>query len=396
MTSHPMMRALLAVVGLCSLSARPGLAQSTVVLDSAFLPTSTVVSSPIATSFVATDYVFPTTYSPTYLSTSYLAPSYVTTTRYRPRRYVERTSYFASPSYLATSAYRSPAATLVPTTYLATSSYLPTTYVSSSYLPTAYVSSSPLLPTAYVLNSGLIATAATASSPICCDSPSSAPVQATTTNGPASSPPANTGSGTNPGTVTSKPMGTSAPAPERSPSAAIADPPADDRAGDSSVSTQSTTPAPVPPRPAPAPTGTATGDPSSPPPVPAAGEPVLPGPGQIGPKMNETQYRGARKPATYSEVRNILKGRVVSYESGRPEEGVTVVVSSMTNTFSDRTAMSDADGNFKLSLPEGDWIVKVQMPSGRVLAVGREYVTATSGRVTDPSGRNVPELVITR
>ncbi len=54
--------------------------------------------------------------------------------------------------------------------------------------------------------------------------------------------------------------------------------------------------------------------------------------------------------------------------------------------------MTDADGEFKVSLPDGDWAVKVKMPSGSVYAVGQDYLTASSGKVTDASGRNVPEF----
>ena len=59
--------------------------------------------------------------------------------------------------------------------------------------------------------------------------------------------------------------------------------------------------------------------------------------------------------------------------------------------------MTDADGEFKVSLPQGDWVVKVKMPSGSILPVGRDgYLTASSGRITDPSGRNVGQFTITR
>ena len=401
MTSRrPLMHAWIAGVSFLSALAGSSLAQSSILLETAYVPTSTIVSGPMATtSLLPTAYVVPTAYTPSYLFTSYLAPtSYVTTTRYRrPRRFVERTSYFASPSYaLATSAYLSPTSYVLPTSYLATSSYVPTTYISSSsLLPTSYVSSSSLLPTAYVLDSGLIATSASVSAPICCESsPAPAPVQATTIRRAA--PPADTGSATGTNAITSKPTGTST---ERNPSASMGDPTPEVR--DSSVKPTPVAPSQAPqqqppPKPVPA-------DSFTPPYVPPAedkdpNQMPLPKPGALGdpnPRANETMYR-TRKPATYPEVRNILKGRVVAYDSRRPEEGVTVVVSSLNNTFSDRTAMSDADGEFKLSLPEGDWTVKVQMPSGRIAAVGREYVTATSGRVTDSSGRNVKELVITR
>ena len=115
-------------------------------------------------------------------------------------------------------------------------------------------------------------------------------------------------------------------------------------------------------------------------------------------QVDGAQTRDVQKPVFTgsTQVRNILQGRVVSYETRRPEEGVTVVVSSRTGTFVDRMAMSDADGGFKISLPEGDWTVKVKMPSGSILPVGRDYVTASNGMVTDASGRDLKNLLITR
>jgi hypothetical protein len=141
----------------------------------------------------------------------------------------------------------------------------------------------------------------------------------------------------------------------------------------------------APPVPSPAPSGTGAND------VP------IPAPGQTGaaPRGDETTLRSAQRPTTY-DVRNILRGRVVSFDSGRPEEGVTVIVSSRTKSFTDRPAMTDADGEFKVSLPDGDWTVKVKMPSGSIYPVGRDYLTASSGKVIDASGRNVKEFLITR
>ena len=87
---------------------------------------------------------------------------------------------------------------------------------------------------------------------------------------------------------------------------------------------------------------------------------------------------------------------MISADSRLPEEGVTVIVSNVTKNYVDRPSMSDADGEFKVSLPDGDWAVKVKMPSGSVYQVGRDFVTASNGRVVDSSGRNVAEFVISR
>jgi hypothetical protein len=122
----------------------------------------------------------------------------------------------------------------------------------------------------------------------------------------------------------------------------------------------------------------------------------VPEPGKSGaqPQPGETTYRGSRRPAY--DVRNILRGRVISAETRQPEEGVSVILSSTTRSYSDRNAMTDAFGEFRVSLPDGDWNVKVRMPSGSIYSVGRDFVTANGGRVTDSAGRNVAEFLITR
>ena len=158
----------------------------------------------------------------------------------------------------------------------------------------------------------------------------------------------------------------------------------------------------VPPKDVPPPVTVPTNKSETPPPAAPLQErdPTtfpIPEPGKSGtaaPKADETQFRSARRPSF--DGRNILRGRVISADSGRPEEGVTVILSNVTKAYSDRPAMTDADGEFKISLPDGDWIVKVKMPSGSIFTVGRDYVTASSGRVTDSSGRNVAEFRITR
>ena len=166
-------------------------------------------------------------------------------------------------------------------------------------------------------------------------------------------------------------------------------------------------PVPAPaPRPAPTPRNDAgtlpqpgpidTGVPTSSGPPPGSGEIQLPAPGTTGaqPPGDETAFRVNRKPSYDS--RNILRGKVVSFDSGRPEEGVSVILSSRARTYTDRPAMTDADGEFKVSLPDGDWTVKVRMPSGTLYPVGRDSLTASSGKVVDGAGRVVKEFLITR
>jgi hypothetical protein len=71
-----------------------------------------------------------------------------------------------------------------------------------------------------------------------------------------------------------------------------------------------------------------------------------------------------------------------------------VTVTSRTNAFEDRVQSTDAAGRFAVRLPDGDWTVKVAMPSGRVYAVSQ--ITVSGGAVADDLGRDIPSLVITR
>jgi hypothetical protein len=90
---------------------------------------------------------------------------------------------------------------------------------------------------------------------------------------------------------------------------------------------------------------------------------------------------------------SILEGKVVS-ETGEPEENVRVTVSSRVKAYEDRRGTTDAHGHYAIKLPDGDWTVKVAMPSGRTFDVYR--ITASGGQITDDRGREVPSLTITR
>ncbi len=383
-------RALIAGAAFLSLTAGSGPASADILLDSMYVPTSSVVTLP-SSAYIPTTYVVPTAYSTTYLPTSeivgtgdvvipttatyyptaYYAPAY-RRVRYRPRRYVERTTYLASPTY-----------PLAATSYLSSTSYV---------VPTRYLSTSYVAPTSYLTDTALVATSAS----MCCDSETVAAPTRTMTTQPAS-PSGNSGGGM----ITSSPSNAIGQSAERTPSATLNSTPSGDEVIRSDV---------VPAVPAPAsakPAGPELKTPPEPKPVegpdpnslipPKAGEPgsSLPPP---PPKIDEQTYRSSQRPVygAGSDLRNILRGKVVSFDSGRPEESVTVVLSSKTGTFADRTAMTNADGEFKVSLPQGDWVVKVKMPSGSILPVGRDYLTASSGKVTDLAGRSVKEFRISR
>jgi hypothetical protein len=385
-----------------------GLAPGDLYTETVYVPTSSVYTVPTS-SVLATSYVVPSSYSTTLLPTVYtsslLPTSYVssyiptstvlatdsilvptTTAYYRPsifrsRRYVERTSY----------------------SYLPTSTILPTSY--TSILPTTYVRSSIVSPTTFLYDDAVVTTSM-ATDP-CDTTPSVAPTRAM-------SKPQSTSNGNSNGpVVVSQPTNTG-PTNERKPTASLNSTPSD-----SGMNSDVVPPVPgpstvSPPVPKEAPKGT---DPSAtaplkeapiigegaPPKPPATGGTggndtlVVPPAGQLGnpgSSPNDITFRENRKPIY--DTRNILRGKVISAESKQPVEGVGLVLSSVTKQFTDRSAMTDAFGEFKVSLPDGDWTVKVKMPSGSIYTVGRDYVTASNGKITDASGRNVAEFLITR
>ncbi len=407
MLHRPMMRTLFAGVACL------GLAEATradILDETGYLPTSYVVPSASSTSYLPTAY-FPTSYQPTsylptsYVPTSYLPTSYLPTSTvlatesyayptsttivrrsfFRPRRFIERTFRYGLPS----ASYVSPTSYLASSYLTPTSYYVPTTYYAgSSLLPTSYLSSYAVAPTSYVIDRGVVTTSLSSSDP--CET-TSAPVQARSTvirpSNPSNGEPGNA--------IVSVPSNVSN-ANERRPQGTVSSVPGNEEPAPLNVNTA---PAKEVPPPAMVPT-------AKPDPTPPAQQPLpelnpndikIPEAGRSGavnPQPSETSFRSSRRP-TY-DGRNILRGRVVSAESRRPEEGVSVIIANLTKNYADRNAMTDADGEFKVSLPDGDWTVKVQMPSGSIFAVGRDFVTASNGRVTDASGRNVAEFLITR
>ena len=382
---------------------------SSIVSTSAYLPTSSIVST---SAYLPTSTIVESSYLPT--------SSYVTTVRrgglFRPRRFVERTTYLGSSSYLEPTAYYTPtsyfSSSLLPTTYVPTtyvSSLLPTSYVvptvaTATLVPTTYLPTSIISPTSYVLDSGVIATSATSS--ICCDTApsSSVPIPSAPTQTRAVGP-RTTVPSTGPA-ITSQPTnGSTSAVPERRPSAIInpapaEPPPAVEAQPD--VARTAVPPAPKTPADTATPPAPGTLDPGPAPEKPGD-LPDFGKPGTLGtqpgpPSTDEAINRTSMRPSTYPSrpgTRNILRGRVVSWETGRGEEFVTVVLQNRSRVYEDRTAMTDADGQFKVSLPDGDWAVKVKMDSGSVYTVGRG-VTATAGRVLDASSSEVRELLIQR
>lgn len=90
--------------------------------------------------------------------------------------------------------------------------------------------------------------------------------------------------------------------------------------------------------------------------------------------------------------RNVLLGRVES-EAGEAREGVRVTVSSRTEPGLARIGESNAFGKFAIRVGDGEWTVRVTMPSGRAYAV--RQISVQDGRIVDAKeGRDIPNLII--
>jgi hypothetical protein len=91
-------------------------------------------------------------------------------------------------------------------------------------------------------------------------------------------------------------------------------------------------------------------------------------------------------------TRNVLLGRVES-DAGEAREGVRVTVSSRNDPGLTRAGESNAYGRFAIRLADGDWTVRVTMPSGRTYPV--RQISVQDGRVVDDAeGRDIPDLII--
>jgi hypothetical protein len=392
-----------------------------------WLPSSTVRVLP-SSYIVPTSYIAPTVYSTAYVvdrpltPTSYVVPSYYET-RFRRslfgRRLIPtRTTYYT------------------PTTLVTSSRYFPTTvyYPTSYFVPTTYRT---VLPT--VLDRSVVATEYVRESSACC--PDATPVAMAPTRRvveperssssqvrsrrpevqsepqyededpevssnvpePAPAPPApaprpRTPQQKNPSirTPAEAPRAAETPAPTQGPSGSPPDVPAAERRDTASrPDGENAAKTPIAPAPDPA-LSPAPDKPTAP-----SGDGLLNDPASLPdfPDDAETR-REARRPvydasrAFRASPRNILSGRVRERETREPEEGVQIILSSRTRAFEDKFAMTNAFGEFAVRVPDGDWTVKVTMPSGRVYAVSE--ITVSNGEISDGRGRDVPSLTITR
>lgn len=376
---------------------------------------------------------------------------------FRRGAYAEPTAYVVETvptAYVLPSAYIVPSTYVVPTTYVPYSpAYVPATYVLSpsySYVaPTSYrryVATGFGLPRTYVATSALFPTVVEtqavsgscdpcAVAPPCCDSAAAAPsisVPARQETNRSSVPPAEAATGPRftPSTVESaaEPAPAAAtlaeptvrretsPAPPRPAARGAVDPnfstPPDSPAHEKDVAT-TPTPATIQSTPITPPPAAEKPQPKAEPklqpqPQPAATPPVAPGAegspldlpglaGEAGAVRHEVQ-KPAGPSAYLRSVRkgdlHKLEGRVISTETGRPEEGVRVTISDRANTISDRVAISNAFGRYAFDLPDGEWTVNVTMPSGRSYPVSQLRVA--NGQINDDLGRDIPSLTINR
>lgn len=347
-----------------------------------------------------------------------------------PSAYVLPTTYVVPTSYVAPTTYA-----IAPTVYVGTTYVVPTTYytrrpVYATYAyPTTYVYATPTVYEAPMAADACCVTVPAAAAPKVAPRSSAAPAAAKSTpstvvSEPAMEPSANANPQPEPEPATTKrdtappqkPLASSAvdaDAAEVSPPAA----PAPDKSNEATAPTGGTplspnvpnpspllTPAPAPVLPAnPAeasPPAGASGSPVklNPPRAPVDESPALPLPEDPAATKRESQkpvFDATRAPYRRSgRSLNVLEGKVLSIDTGRPEEGVRLTLSSKNLTVADKEAVTDAFGHYAVRLPDGDWTVKVTSASGKLFPVSTLVVSG--GQIQDDLGRDIPSLTITR
>ena len=110
----------------------------------------------------------------------------------------------------------------------------------------------------------------------------------------------------------------------------------------------------------------------------------------------ETIRRDSQRP-TYARVRradrrNVLIGTVETND-GEARGEVPVSVTNRNNGLLQHNGVSNAFGGFAIRVPDGQWAVKVTMPSGNIQTV--RNITVTDGKVMDNvEGKEVYNLII--
>jgi hypothetical protein len=368
------------------------------------------------TSYYATSYYYPSAYS---YSSAYYYPTsysyYYPSAYYYPSSYYYPTSYYyPSAYYYPSSYYYYPTSYYYPTAYYPSSYYYPTYYSSSYYYPT-YYSTGYYYPTGYyylgqndrpgrlkdAVSSGtalaaangnalqrdgarglverpLVASYGAVNEPPVYDSPSHAAANAAL---PASkntlvkragyvqTAGSSRSAGVLPPVVDKVPPAPGSAAPKSSPKKVESTPAdASNRGGAT-----------------PAKNGAAGSTPRE-----ESSEPGLePAPPIDNPPVRRDSLRPRYQPKW---VRNVLVGRVES-DAGEAREGVLVSVSKRNEPGPAHTGTSNAYGGFAIRLEEGDWTVRVTMPSGRAYPV--RQISVKDGRVIDNTeSRDIPSLII--
>ena len=103
------------------------------------------------------------------------------------------------------------------------------------------------------------------------------------------------------------------------------------------------------------------------------------------------------KPSVYPRMRTVSRQNVlfgtVEDNDRRPREEVPVIVVNRFNSSIRRTGVSDAYGSFAIRVPDGQWVVRVTMPSGNTQPV--RDITVSGGRVLDVlEAKEVRNLII--
>ena len=91
---------------------------------------------------------------------------------------------------------------------------------------------------------------------------------------------------------------------------------------------------------------------------------------------------------------NVLEGRVISSETGLAQDGVSLMIASRSGNIADQEVVTDAAGHYSVRLPDGQWIVRMKMPSGKIYALSQLVVK--SGQIHDDLDRDIPTLNISR
>jgi hypothetical protein len=383
--------------------------------------------------------------SPTSTTVS-LSPTYAVSRSYVPTEYVIPTYIPTSASYIATSYYAEPVS-LLPTAYVATTyrrglfgrrwlverplatsygvAYLPSSYIAPTLYPTSYRVTS-YLPTTWQYPS-VLATSYSSLPAIGCDdialaTPSQPSSSSRVVRSSANGEPRASDSGRR----EEQPISSAVdPAPDAlSPIAPLPDTQKNKPPADAASTPRGDTP-PIPPSPSKPDPGAAQSDAAK-----AAQQgtakagdkkatdgaasakdkqkaattvapdgnqdqqQLLPAPEAPGSEgiRHETLRPNYSQRARRLQRKNILFGTIES-DTGAPREEVPVSVVSRTNSQIHHDGISDAFGTFAISVPDGEWTIKVTQPSGRVSSV--RSITVRNGKVMDNlEAREIFNLII--